>query len=97
MVLINPIFRGIALVSGIFNTETVLKLKVNKEIGLSNYEAKLNNPLKQIPKVIIPVVISYGDKEPILWKKQSKDFISYLKNMVTFAKKSYVKMIIISL
>ena len=75
----KSIFRGIALVSGIFNTETVLKLKVNTEIGLSNYEAKLNNPLKLTPKVIIPVVISYGDKEPVLWKKQSRDFINYLK------------------
>ena len=75
----KSIFKGLALISGIFNTEAVVKLKVNKEIGLSNYEAKLNNPLKLIPKVIVPLVISYGDKEPILWKKQSKDLISYLK------------------
>ena len=74
-----------------------MKLKVNKEIGLSNYEAKLNNPLKLTPNVIIPAVISYGDKEPVLWKKQSRDFISYLKKSGYPCKEVICKMIIISL
>ena len=66
---INPnIFKGIALVSGIFDTEIVLDLKVNDEIRLSNIEAIRNNPFTLKPKLntkaiirIIPVpVISRG-------------------------------------
>ena len=49
---INPnIFKGIALISGIYNTEIVPDLKVNDEIRLSNIEAIRNNPFRLKPKL----------------------------------------------
>ncbi len=78
---INPnIFKGIALVSGIFDTEIVLDLKVNDEIRLSNIEAIRNNPFTLKPKLNTKAIISYGNKEPLLWQKQSKKFLKFLNN-----------------
>ena len=43
----KSVFKGIGLISGIFNTEMVLNLKVNQEIGLTDQEALLNNAFKK--------------------------------------------------
>ena len=78
---INPnIFKGIALISGIYNTEIVPDLKVNDEIRLSNIEAIRNNPFRLKPKLNTKAIISYGNKEPLLWQKQSKKFLKFLNN-----------------
>ena len=74
----NAFLKGIALVSGIYETERVLDLDINKEIRLTKEEAKKNDPHRMIPKIIIPTIISYGEKEPELWKKQSIDYMSFL-------------------
>ncbi len=79
--------KGIALVSGIFDTEIVTNLKVNKEIGLTYKEAKKNNPFNQKPKFIVPTIISYGANEPSLWKDQSLKYMKYLNQHSYYCKK----------
>ena len=74
----KSVFKGIGLISGIFNTEMVLNLKVNQEIGLTDKEALLNNSFKKEPKIVIPTIISYGAKEPCLWIQQSQEFACHL-------------------
>ena len=76
--LYNNFLKGIVLVSGIYETEKVLDLSINKEIRLTKEEAIKNNPLRKIPKIIIPTIISYGEKEPRLWKKQSINYMNFL-------------------
>tara|TARA_Y100001970_G_C14250065_1_gene871157 strand:+ start:2847 stop:3755 length:909 start_codon:yes stop_codon:yes gene_type:complete len=70
--------KGVVLISGIYDTEIVVKLNINKEIGLSIKEARNNNPLRKKPKLITPAIISYGGKEPIKWKEQSTNYMNFL-------------------
>ncbi len=74
------VFHGAFLVSGVFDTDLVLKLKVNKEIQLTKKEAKKNNPFYIIPTLNIPIILSYGSLEPVLWKMQTVKFCDFLKN-----------------
>ena len=74
----NSFLKGVALISGIYETELVLNLNINKEIGLSLAEAKKNNPFRLTPKLIVPTIISYGENEPNLWKKQSINYLNFL-------------------
>ena len=55
----NPL-KGVALISGIYETEIIPSLTVNKEIQLSHEEASNNNPFKLEPKV-------YGTYNNIIW------------------------------
>ena len=73
----NPL-KGVALISGIYETEIIPSLTVNNEIQLSYEEASNNNPFKLEPKFIIPTIISFGDDEPELWKAQSIKYMKYL-------------------
>ena len=45
--------KGVALISGIFDTEIVTNLNVNKEIVLTLQESKINNPFRLKPKLIL--------------------------------------------
>ncbi|RPH03246.1 MAG: alpha/beta hydrolase [Alphaproteobacteria bacterium TMED93] len=82
-------FKGIALISGIFDTEIVTNLNVNKEIGLSLEEAIKNNLFKLKPLYVVPTIISYGKNEPTLWKEQSYNYMNYL-NLLGFNCKKIV-------
>ena len=73
------IFKGAALISGIYDTNIVLKLKINKEIQLTEEEAYVNNAFKIDPKINIPVILAYGALEPELWKMQTKNYRDFLK------------------
>ena len=73
------VFKGISLISGIFNTEIVLDLKVNNEIGLTKKEAVKNNSFYISPFLKPQVLLSYGSYEPKLWKAQTIEFNKFLK------------------
>ncbi len=77
----KQVIKGLALISGIYETKLVVKLEINKEIGLTNTEAENNNPFNIIPKTLIPTIISYGNDEPRLWIEQSKKYIKYLNDL----------------
>ena len=72
--------KGAALVSGIYEPEIVLKLQINKEIGLTLKEAKNNNTLSTAPFNKVPIIIAVGSLEPTLWQLQSTKYFTMLKN-----------------
>ena len=72
--------KGVALISGIYDTEIVTNLSINKEIGLSHKEAIKNNPFKHKPLLKVPTIISYGENEPSLWIEQSYKYMNYLNS-----------------
>ena len=74
------IFKGAALVSGIYNTKIVLMLNINKKIKLSFKEAMKNNTLNVIPMLKIPVLLACGKQEPLGWKEQTVEYYKMLKN-----------------
>ena len=73
------IFKGAGLISGIFNTELVLKLNINNEIKLSKREAVSNNSFKQKPILKIPSILVYGKDEPKKWIEQTTMYGKWLK------------------
>ena len=85
--------KGIALISGIYDTEIVTGLDVNREIGLSIKEARKNNPLKLKPIFKVPTILSYGKNEPSLWIEQSYKYMHYLNHHGYNCKNKFVKMI----
>ena len=77
----NRFFIASVLLSGIFDTELVLKLEVNNDIRMSIEEAKRLNPLDKHPNKNVKFLLSYGELEPELWKKQT---IKYSKLLTTY-------------
>lgn len=73
------IFKGAGLISGIYDTELVLNLEINKEINLSDSEALKNNTLKMTPIVKMPIILAYGDQEPKKWIQQTTNYRAWLK------------------
>lgn len=75
----KSIFKGVSLISGIYDTELVLGLDINKEIKLSHLEAVKNNIFIKKPKINVPVIIAYGGDEPKKWIEQSTKYQNLLK------------------
>ena len=73
------LFKGAALVSGIYNLEIVRKLSVNDDIKLNAIDAKKITTINRLPYYKMPIIISYGEDEPLGWKDQSKKYEKLLK------------------
>ena len=73
------LFKGAALVSGIYDLEIVRKLSVNADIKLNAIDAKKLTTINTLPHYKMPIIISYGEDEPLGWKDQSKKYEGLLK------------------
>ena len=73
------LFKGAALVSGIYNLEIVRKLSVNDDVKLNAIDAKKLTTINRLPYYKMPIIISYGEDEPLGWKDQSKKYEKLLK------------------
>ena len=73
------LFKGAALVSGIYDLEIVRKLTVNDDVKLNAIDAKNLTTINKLPFYKIPIIISYGEDEPLGWKDQSIKYEKFLK------------------
>ncbi len=79
------IIKSAFLVSGIYEPEVVLKLSLNKDIGLTKEEANNNTPVPC--SYSTKLFLSVGDKEPNAWIEQTKRYSKLLidhDNIVNF-------------
>ena len=73
------LIKGAALVSGIYDLEIVRKLTVNDDIKLNAIDAKNLTTINKLPYYMMPIIISYGEDEPLGWKDQSIKYEELLK------------------
>ena len=73
------LFKGAALVSGIYDLEIVRKLTVNDDVRLNAIDAKNLTTINKLPYYKMPIIISYGEDEPLGWKDQSIKYAKFLK------------------
>ena len=73
------LFKGAALVSGIYDLEIVRKLTVNDDVKLNAIDAKNLTTINKLPYYKMPIIISYGEDEPLGWKDQSIKYEKFLK------------------
>ncbi len=73
------LFKGAALISGIYNTEIVLDLSINKEIMLSEEEAIKNNTSRLVPYLKLPILMACGRFETYKWRMQTLNYYKMLK------------------
>lgn len=66
--------KGATLVSGVYDLDAVLHLKVNEEIRLTPAMAKENSPFLHPPRLRVPIVIAVGGDEPPGWKAMSREY-----------------------
>ena len=71
------IIKSAFLISGIYEPEVVLKLSLNKEIGLTKKEAVNNTPLPS-QKYSTKMFLSVGENEPDAWIEQTKIYSKLL-------------------
>ncbi len=66
-------YAGACLSSGIYDVRPVMRISVNRDIGLDEASAERNSPLLQISKISTRLAIVVGGAESPAWISQSRE------------------------
>ena len=73
------VIKGAFAASGMYDLEPVRRSSRNKYLNLDEAMTARNSSMRQIPKRLPPMVIAYGEREQIEFRRQSKDWAAVLR------------------
>lgn len=78
------VIKGMALLSGIYDLDSLIyssKNEIQDILKLDSEEARRFSPIYHLTKNSIPIIIAYGDKEPLAYVQEAKDFSEELNKL----------------
>ncbi|MBM09445.1 MAG: hypothetical protein CMF69_07695, partial [Magnetovibrio sp.] len=77
----SNVIKGAIAASGMYDLEPVKLSSRNNYLKLDNKAVERNSAIRQIPNKIPPMIIAYGAKEQIEFRRQSIDFATRLRQL----------------
>jgi len=76
------VIKGLIALSGVYDLEGLVyasKNEIQEMLRLTLEEARCVSPFYHLPKKVIPVIIAYGDKEPLAYVREAEDYTKALE------------------
>jgi arylformamidase len=77
------VIKGAILLSGIYDLDSLIyasKNEVQDILKITPEEARRFSPMYHLPLQTIPVIIAYGEQEPLAYVREAEDYAKELKN-----------------
>ena len=71
---------GAVLLSGVYDLEPLVHTYINKALGLSKQSARQLSPITQKFNCAFPVLMAYGERETLEFKRQSAELAQHLRS-----------------
>lgn len=70
------VIEGACAISGLFDLEPFPYTWLQPKLQLTWRDIQRNSPIRHVPDSAPPLVVTYGDEEPLELRRQSEDFLS---------------------
>lgn len=79
----EDVIKGLIALSGIYDLDGIIyssKTSIQEILQLSLIESRRYSPFYHLPNRSIPTILAYGDKEPLAYTVETKDYADALRN-----------------